>query len=97
MGAFPKAGAALTARAKLDAVPLDVLAKSGYDRRGGGRVIGRNPAWFLKRAMGLEPTTLSLGSRTRTKRHNTTRMAKRLLDLRGTRNSPSRSLAVDKV
>ena len=57
-------GAEQTARAKLDAA---YAIRLGHDRATGrereGRLDGRDPAWILKRAMGLEPTTLSLGSR----------------------------------
>ena len=56
-------GAEDAARAKLDAA---YVRRSGHERgtadRGGGGGFGRDPAPTLKRAMGFEPTTLSLGS-----------------------------------
>ena len=57
-------GAEQTARAKLDAA---YAIRLGHDRATGrereGRLDGRDSACILKRAMGLEPTTRSLGSR----------------------------------
>ena len=55
-------GAEDTARVRLDTATPGVRAKIGPQLRLDGTPDGAGSAWILKRAMGLEPTTLSLGS-----------------------------------